>query len=319
MGKNASAHIAATFILASGWPKTGRHARFLVQVGPTVWLVPLTIFVQIGWFFLLYLRASKPVTALADSGSNSTMRYIDLPLIAWKNKRKRLVSWLFLLPFMVSIGALVYVFSQYDMIPQMMATHWAISGDADHFTEKNMPTALMPGLLFLLLISMMLWLTRNTFETRFKLNPERIESSRKAVQSYINTVTGANYLISLFISLLSAITAYSVVNGEAFPVVIAYPALFLPIASIVMFIVAQTNVRKAIPLDVEFAQFSIEDDERFWTWNTFYHNPDDPALFVKKRTGTGLTVNTGRPVGRVVVVLCILLIGLLALYRTLFY
>ena len=138
--------------------------------------------------------------------------------------------------------------SQYDMIPQMMATHWAISGDADHFTEKNMPTALMPGLLFLLLISMMLWLTRNT------------------VQSYINTVTGANYLISLFISLLSAITAYSVVNGEAFPVVIAYP-----------------------------------------------------ALFVKKRTGTGLTVNTGRPVGRVVVVLFLLLIGLLALYMTLFY
>ena len=89
------------------------------------------------------------------------------------------------------------------MIPQMMATHWAISGDADYFTEKNMPTALMPGLLFLLLISMMLWLTRNT------------------VQSNINTVTGANYLISLFISLLSAITAYSVVNGEAFPVVIA--------------------------------------------------------------------------------------------------
>jgi hypothetical protein len=79
-------------------------------------------------------------------------------------------------------------------------------------------------------------------------------------------VTGANYLISLFISFLSAITAYSVVNGEAFPVVIAYP-----------------------------------------------------ALFVKKRTGTGLTVNTGRPVGRVVVVLCILLIGLLALYMTLFY
>jgi uncharacterized membrane protein len=152
------------------------------------------------------------------------------------------------------------------MIPQMMATHWAISGDADHFTEKNMPTALMPGLLFLLLISMMLWLTRNTFETRFKLNPERIESSRKAVQSYINTVTGANYLISLFISLLSAITAYSVVNGEAFPVVIAYP-----------------------------------------------------ALFVKKRTGTGLTVNTGRPLGRVVVVLFLLLIGLLALYTTIFY
>jgi hypothetical protein len=28
-GKNVSPHIAASFILASGWPQTGRRARFL--------------------------------------------------------------------------------------------------------------------------------------------------------------------------------------------------------------------------------------------------------------------------------------------------
>jgi uncharacterized membrane protein len=31
-----------------------------------------------------------------------------------------------------------------------------------------------------------------------------------------------------------------------------------------------------------------------WLWGMFYHNPNDPALFVEKRTGPGYTVNFGR-------------------------
>jgi len=30
-----------------------------------------------------------------------------------------------------------------------------------------------------------------------------------------------------------------------------------------------------------------------WLWGMFYHNPNDPALFVEKRTGPGYTVNFG--------------------------
>ncbi len=32
-----------------------------------------------------------------------------------------------------------------------------------------------------------------------------------------------------------------------------------------------------------------------WAWGMFYHNPDDPALFVEARTGPGYTMNFGRP------------------------
>ena len=37
------------------------------------------------------------------------------------------------------------------------------------------------------------------------------------------------------------------------------------------------------------------DDPRFWKLGVFYANPDDPAVFVPKRLGMGLTFNFARP------------------------
>lgn len=49
------------------------------------------------------------------------------------------------------------------------------------------------------------------------------------------------------------------------------------------------------------------DDDVRWKGGLFYVNPDDPRLFVPKRTGIGLTTNFGRPGGY------LFLIGLIAL------
>lgn len=44
------------------------------------------------------------------------------------------------------------------------------------------------------------------------------------------------------------------------------------------------------------------DDERYWLSGVIYNNPDDPDLIVPKRFGNGLTVNVGRPLGKVLLI-----------------
>lgn len=37
----------------------------------------------------------------------------------------------------------------------------------------------------------------------------------------------------------------------------------------------------------------IETPDKCWKWRVFYVNPNDPAIFVKKRYGIGYTLNFG--------------------------
>jgi uncharacterized membrane protein len=38
----------------------------------------------------------------------------------------------------------------------------------------------------------------------------------------------------------------------------------------------------------------MERPNSLWKWGIFYFNPDDPALFIPKRSGLGYTLNFGR-------------------------
>ena len=47
--------------------------------------------------------------------------------------------------------------------------------------------------------------------------------------------------------------------------------------------------------------------EACWHGNQFYYNPQDPALFVEKRIGVGLTLNSGNRVSWIVLALILLI------------
>ena len=51
------------------------------------------------------------------------------------------------------------------------------------------------------------------------------------------------------------------------------------------------------------------DDTSLWRLKALYFNPSDPALFVPARSGSGLTLNFGRPIA-IGIMLAILLVGL---------
>ena len=61
----------------------------------------------------------------------------------------------------------------------------------------------------------------------------------------------------------------------------------------------------------------FRDDDRYWSGDFFYNNPDDPAVFVPKRFGLGWTVNFGHPQGKLLLIGILLLPLVLALLTVL--
>ncbi|HVU67847.1 MAG TPA: DUF5808 domain-containing protein [Ktedonobacteraceae bacterium] len=56
--------------------------------------------------------------------------------------------------------------------------------------------------------------------------------------------------------------------------------------------------RASVPIARRRPSAVYRDDERYWSGGIFYHNPDDPDLFVPRRYGLGWTLNFGHPRSR---------------------
>ena len=51
---------------------------------------------------------------------------------------------------------------------------------------------------------------------------------------------------------------------------------------------------------------------KHWTWGLFYHNPEDPKVWVEKLSGWGWTLNMARPASWAI--LAAILLGALSLF-----
>ena len=65
--------------------------------------------------------------------------------------------------------------------------------------------------------------------------------------------------------------------------------------------------------EIKARQYYFE-DYKFWKFaSSMYYNPNDPALFVRSRSGHGHTVNVAKPLGMLIVIFSISIVCLAAL------
>ena len=56
------------------------------------------------------------------------------------------------------------------------------------------------------------------------------------------------------------------------------------------------------------------DDDRNWILGNFYYNKNDPSIFVEKRIGMGWEINLGNPIGLILTILPLILVGVILIY-----
>jgi len=200
---------------------------------------------------------------------------------------------LFLVPLAMLAGAALYVHLHWNEIPARFPVHWGIDGTANGWSTRSLPGVYRPliigsmGVLFLMAISAISsWGSRkNAFSAASKI-----------------TVIAVSFVIA---------AAFSWVGLLPFHAHSMRGVLCLDVASF-GFLAAMV-----CPSLLRHAESGTDTGEitpdACWHGDQFYYNPNDPALFVEKRIGIGVTINFGNPRSWIVLALTLLFIALVFL------
>lgn len=236
-----------------------------------IWLCALVVVIVFP-----FRRAHRDTLALKRqnewfSGDKKAVQ-TDLRAMMLKNKRSA-PYWLFAIPLAFSVWLTVRL-------------------------KENGLTALgITAMLTVVLFAFISAMFRNARTKVYSRNSELNVSLNQAARS-IWTYT---FLSLAFIEVLHfALIGYFLLSesSELEQVWIAYSAAYalIPIALIWN---ANRRIKRIVDEAVEAdGQTIYSDGDEYWGNGFTYHNPNDPRVFVEKRVGIGMTVNTGTAAGK---------------------
>lgn len=180
----------------------------------------------------------------------------------------------------LGLAAVVIGLVRLDQLPDPYPVHFGPAGDPDRFTDRSPGAVLMPavvGQLSGLAVFATLVLVR--------------AQGHRAV---VPPLAALGLVIGGGISLIS-IAQY--LSADAVPPPWSF---WLLLAGIVV------TTAWVVHASVRSSRRSADEREGWKLGGLVYSDPDDPDVFVPKRTGVGVTVNLGRPMGWVVMALILL-------------
>ena len=164
---------------------------------------------------------------IKDLELKKTNVILDTDFINEKNIIIKKYSIYFLIPYIITILVSIYVATKYNSLPDIIPTHWGITGMADAYSPKSVfsvfSTVLMSvGVGIIIYISSV-----QSLKSRAKLNTENIPESKIAHLYYLNKLAITFLVLNigcqvLFISILIAtVNAGSINTYIMWPTTIA--------------------------------------------------------------------------------------------------
>jgi len=113
----------------------------------------------------------------------------------------------------------------------------------------------------------------------------------------------------LYTSWLTALLMVSISLLSGYMIALLAVTLVFLVVTVVLAMRTEMRVRSAQrKLTEEAGQSFYVDDDQFWPLGMFYHNPNDSHVMMNQRTGMNMTVNLGRPMGKLFMTLSVLAI-----------
>lgn len=260
----------------------------------------------------VYLVAASRLVAQAKSQPES--RFI-VPLTGPPPLSSLISPGLQLLNLGALTAATAWVLARADGLPDRLPMHWNARGEVDGWGQPL-------DLLFLaylvlgltVLMGLVLWASSRV---RFVTVPNASErhlalmfEQRRMMVRVVELV-----MISVHASMLVTMVLMAYFAGEpgGYGVGIAFPSLFVSSAGVLFALAVYAPKLAEVAEELErLGQSEALGTRRDgWRGGVFYFAPDDPAVFVPKRAGFGMTLNFARPGAWLFLVGTVLLPGLL--------
>lgn len=209
------------------------------------------------------------------------------------------------------------MFTNLERFPERLPMQYDLAGDVTRWADKSMGALLAVPLLQLFLTGLFLFINIVISKSKQQLVPDRPEESR--FQNIIFrrrwslfTIVCGTFMVTMFslIQLSYVIPMNNTLLITAFMAV----TLFITAGAFVLTLTTGQGVSRIQVVNGKGGKKINRDDDRYWKLGTFYFNPDDPALFVEKRFGSGWTNNFARPFSWVLLIAPILIVLLITMF-----
>ena len=229
---------------------------------------------------------------------------LDTDFINKKNKVISKYSILFLIPMVINILVCIYVITQYNLMPDMIPTHWGFNGEIDAYSQKSFISVF--GIVFVnIVIATIVYISSvGSLKSRAKLNIDSLEESKKSHLTYLNKYGITFFILNLSLATVFIVTLISTVNvSNINPFIMIFTTVLLIISASYL-----TYLYFKSPGNSKNSAYSVDDSDDKWLLGTIYNNPQDPSLFVQKRFGVGWTINIGNTKGKLFLIFTFVLI-----------
>lgn len=321
------------YTLGASVPKDVSETETMKQILKDYKLMTLTmtIFLGLGQYFLTYITKSVGFLTLFFFVS---LGLLSLPLIIYnknlknmtaclsQDKRKiiaidsnegkadlRKILWIgYGASLFVIILASIILFINYDKIGETLIMHTDFEGNVTDTAEKTYLNVFYPTLISLVSLIMFYFINLMVIKVRPRVakdNPEKsLANNRKAKKAWTYYLGLNAFLMTLLFEV--GVNIFAIKNNSL-------PLYILTIITIILSIGGAIYLGIKVGTDGSrldnFADYSFEEDDKYWMLGSmFYNNSEDPALFVGKRVGVGFTINIGRPLGKIIMIITILIL-----------
>jgi hypothetical protein len=198
----------------------------------------------------------------------------------------------------IAAAAAITVAARWSEIPATVATHWGPKLQPDAWEPKSITSVFFTTFALVALVILLSGLT--ALMTRAHVHSRSDRSTKGQIKLQVQ-LAAANIGLGLLVLILSATMAFSQVVSALPAYQHLVPLAFILIilgsfGSIIALLATTLSYQSKADEALRNIQFGDEDkespdnDEHF-KFGMFYYNPDDPAVLVEKRYGTGVDFN----------------------------
>lgn len=217
----------------------------------------------------------------------------------------------FLIPGLITLGTLIFCLWYYPEMPEQIPMQYNFDGEVTRSVEKSYAAVLwIPALQAFMTVTM--WIVNVGIDkARQQIDPTNKEASMKQSRIFRRRWSAYVILSSVLLTLLFLSIGLSMMLQLSAQVIIVSTLVLVVImvvgSTVLAIKMGQGGSRISIGAGEATEGKRPRDEDRHWKLGVIYFNPGDPTIFIEKRFGVGWTVNFGRPI---VYVGLVLLIGL---------
>ncbi|MGM0942518.1 MAG: DUF1648 domain-containing protein [Bacillota bacterium] len=218
-------------------------------------------------------------------------------------------AW-FLFSIIIAIATIIASMMSYAKFPEQIPMQYNFQGEVTNWAEKSHRTVLAMPIIQLYLTLIFVLVNTIIGKAKQQINAENPNESMQQNILFRRRWSAFTIIGGILLTILFSIVQFSFMYPIPQALMIRAAILIsigLTIGAIILSITTGQGGSRIKASSKGQVEVIDKDDDRYWKLGQFYVNKNDPTIFLEKRFGIGWTMNWGRPLSWVIVILFVLI------------